>query len=86
MAKWVNERKVHDISYLKQVRDLPVHKELPGDRAYISNGLQLDLFDQLKFGSRYLSDRISMLIESISAGYVPGTRWWKHFLLNGVIR
>lgn len=37
---------VHDISYLKQVGYLPEKKELLGDRAYISKGLQLNLFEQ----------------------------------------
>jgi hypothetical protein len=39
---------VHDIHFLKGVQDLPSGKYLLGDRAYRSNPLQMDLFEQFK--------------------------------------
>ncbi|MDE3212452.1 MAG: IS982 family transposase [Bacteroidota bacterium] len=36
---------VHDINFLKKVENLPVGKLLLGDRAYRSNALQMDLFE-----------------------------------------
>lgn len=39
---------IHDISFLKNVQNLPEKKTLLGDRAYISNPLQASLFDDFK--------------------------------------
>jgi hypothetical protein len=39
---------VHDINFLKQAKNLPVRKNILGDRAYISKTLQMDLFEQYK--------------------------------------
>ena len=42
----ITKGNVHDINFLKQVKDLPGHKKILGDRAYISKTLQMDLFEQ----------------------------------------
>ncbi len=39
---------VHDINFLKEIVGLPAKKSLLGDRAYISQPLQLDLFDSFQ--------------------------------------
>lgn len=44
----ITKGNVHDINFLKQVKDLPVKKRILGDRAYISKTLQMDLFEQYK--------------------------------------
>lgn len=44
----ITKGNVHDINFLKQVKDLPVQKKILGDRAYISKTLQMDLFEQYK--------------------------------------
>jgi hypothetical protein len=41
----ITKGNVHDINFLKQIEDLSVQKEILGDRAYISNTLQMDLFE-----------------------------------------
>ncbi|HRN92924.1 MAG TPA: transposase, partial [Ferruginibacter sp.] len=40
----VTKGNIHDINYLKGLRELPSGKLLLGDRAYRSNPLQMDLF------------------------------------------
>lgn len=42
----ITKANVHDINFLKQINELPVHKQIIGDRAYISKTLQMDLFEQ----------------------------------------
>lgn len=42
----ITKGNVHDINFLKQVKDLPGQKKILGDRAYISKTLQMDLFEQ----------------------------------------
>jgi len=42
----VTKGNVHDINFLKQIDELPAHKHIVGDRAYISKTLQMDLFEQ----------------------------------------
>jgi hypothetical protein len=42
----ITKGNVHDINFLKQIDELPVHKNIVGDRAYISKTLQMDLFEQ----------------------------------------
>lgn len=37
---------IHDINYLKGLSNLPIKKQLLGDRAYRSNPLQMELFDK----------------------------------------
>jgi len=53
----ITKANVHDINFLKQIEDLPVNKELLGDRAYISQTVQADLFTsyqvKLKVPFRY---------------------------------
>jgi hypothetical protein len=44
----ITKGNVHDINFLKQVKDLPAQKKILGDRAYISKTLQMDLFEQYK--------------------------------------
>ncbi|HCF63919.1 MAG TPA: IS982 family transposase [Chitinophagaceae bacterium] len=44
----VTKGNIHDINYLKGLRNLPSGKLLLGDRAYRSNSLQMDLFDNFK--------------------------------------
>jgi len=44
----ITKGNVHDINFLKTVPDLPCGKFLLGDRAYRSNPLQMQLFDQFK--------------------------------------
>lgn len=44
----VTKGNIHDINYLKGLRNLPSGKLLLGDRAYHSNSLQIDLFDNFK--------------------------------------
>lgn len=44
----ITKGNVHDINFLKQINELPVHKQIIGDRAYISKTLQMDLFEQYK--------------------------------------
>lgn len=44
----ITKANVHDINFLKQVKDLPAQKRMLGDRAYISKSLQMDLFEQYK--------------------------------------
>lgn len=44
----ITKGNVHDINFLKQVKDLPAKKNILGDRAYISKTLQMDLFEQYK--------------------------------------
>ena len=44
----ITKANVHDINFLKQVKDLPAKKKILGDRAYISKTLQMDLFEQYK--------------------------------------
>jgi len=44
----ITKGNVHDINFLKTVHDLPSGKFLLGDRAYRSNPLQMELFDQFK--------------------------------------
>jgi Transposase DDE domain len=44
----ITKGNVHDINFLKQVKDLPAQKKILGDRAYISKALQMDLFEQYK--------------------------------------
>ena len=44
----ITKGNVHDINFLKQVKDLPAKKDILGDRAYISKTLQMDLFEQYK--------------------------------------
>ncbi len=39
---------VHDINYLKGIKMLPSQKQLLGDRAYRSNPLQMELFNNFK--------------------------------------
>lgn len=42
----ITKGNVHDINFLKQIEELPVHKQMIGDRAYISKTLQMDLFEK----------------------------------------
>jgi hypothetical protein len=42
----ITKGNVHDINFLKQINELPVHKQMVGDRAYISKTVQMDLFEQ----------------------------------------
>jgi hypothetical protein len=42
----ITKGNVHDINFLKHINELPVHKQIIGDRAYISKTLQMDLFEQ----------------------------------------
>lgn len=42
----ITKGNVHDINFLKQIDNLPMHKQIVGDRAYISKTLQMDLFEQ----------------------------------------
>jgi hypothetical protein len=42
----ITKGNVHDINFLKQIEGLPVHKQMIGDRAYISKTLQMDLFEK----------------------------------------
>lgn len=42
----ITKGNVHDINFLKQIEQLPVHKQMLGDRAYISKTVQIDLFEQ----------------------------------------
>ena len=44
----ITKANVHDINFLKQVKELPAEKIVLGDRAYISKTLQMDLFEQYK--------------------------------------
>lgn len=44
----ITKGNVHDIHFLKRIKQLPSRKFLLGDRAYRSNGLQMDLFEQFK--------------------------------------
>lgn len=44
----ITKGNVHDINYLKEVEKLPKGKLLLGDRAYRSNPLQTELFDDYK--------------------------------------
>ncbi|MBK7884730.1 MAG: transposase [Chitinophagaceae bacterium] len=44
----ITKANVHDINFLKQVKNLPTEKKMLGDRAYISKTLQMDLFEQYK--------------------------------------
>lgn len=44
----ITKGNVHDINFLKTVHDLPSGKFLLGDRAYRSNPLQMELFNQFK--------------------------------------
>lgn len=44
----VTKGNVHDINYLKGIKNLPIKKHLLGDRAYRSNPLQMSLFDEYK--------------------------------------
>ena len=44
----VTKGNIHDINQLKGLRNLPSGKLLLGDRAYRSNSLQMDLFDNFK--------------------------------------
>lgn len=41
----ITKGNVHDINFVKHIEDLPHGKELLGDRAYISKGVQVDLFE-----------------------------------------
>lgn len=41
----ITKGNVHDINFLKQVEELLVHKQMIGDRAYISKTLRMDLFE-----------------------------------------
>ncbi|ATL48909.1 IS982 family transposase [Chitinophaga caeni] len=41
----ITKANVHDINFLKQLDRLPAKKSLLGDRAYISQTVQMDLFD-----------------------------------------
>lgn len=42
----ITKGNVDDINFLKQINELPVHKQIIGDRAYNSKTLQMDLFEQ----------------------------------------
>ncbi|WP_341835360.1 IS982 family transposase [Chitinophaga pollutisoli] len=42
----ITKANVHDINFLKEIDSLPAKKSLLGDRAYISQTVQMDLFDQ----------------------------------------
>jgi Transposase DDE domain len=44
----LNKGNVHDITYLKEVKQLPSRKMLFGDRAYISKLLQASFFDDFE--------------------------------------
>lgn len=44
----ITKANVHDISYLKEVEHLPKGKLLLGDRAYVSQPLQMELFKSYK--------------------------------------
>jgi hypothetical protein len=44
----ITKANVHYINFLKQVKDLPVKKNILVDRAYISKTLHMDLFEQHK--------------------------------------
>lgn len=44
----VTKGNIHDINYLKGLRNLPSGKLLFGDRAYRLNSMQMDLFDNFK--------------------------------------
>ncbi len=41
----ITKANVHDINFLKQLVELPAHKQMIGDRAYISKTVQMDLFE-----------------------------------------
>jgi hypothetical protein len=53
----ISKANVHDINFLKEIDHLPKQKSLLGDRAYISQKVQMDLFDhyqvKLKVPFRY---------------------------------
>jgi len=42
----ITKGNIHDINFLKQIKNWPSQKNLVGDRAYISKTLQMDLFEQ----------------------------------------
>ncbi len=44
----ITKGNVHYINFLKQVKNLPAKKKIPGDGAYISKTLQMDLFEQYR--------------------------------------
>ena len=48
----ITKGNVHDINFLKQISKWPKHKEIIGDRAYISKTLQMDLFENYELRLR----------------------------------
>lgn len=44
----VTKGNVHDINFLKSIESFPLHKDLLGDRAFISKTVQLNLFENFE--------------------------------------
>ena len=80
----ITKANVHDINFLKNVESLPQQKSILGDRAYISQPLQMDLFDHFQVKLRVPLDKINIITGNIRRKIDPNGKWLKRYLRSYV--